>query len=149
MKPLAELKPKSMRFLAKISSLALIAGLAFIPMFVSAQIGGIVPCGNAGQNPCTFCDLIQLANNLINFAFTFIVLPLFAVGMMAAGVTILTARGSINQVLKGRQMLVALVVGFFIAASAWVIVKLILTTFITGGPIAFLTNGFTLPSCIK
>lgn len=45
------------------------ASFAVLAAFVFAQESkGLVPCGNTGQAQCGWCDLIQLIQNLINYA---------------------------------------------------------------------------------
>lgn len=98
--------------------------------FASAQ-GGLVPCGEPG-NPCETCDLITLANNAVKFGVKFIILPLTALGILASGIVLLTAGGSQTQLERGKSMLWAIIIGFFIAMSAWLIINTILGTLVVG-----------------
>ena len=101
---------------------------AFLPLATLAQgegWQGLVTCGK-GTQPCQFNDLLKLANTIIDFLFRFIVLPLVAVGVLASGITILTAAGSESQIKKGRDMLWNIIIGFLIAAIAWVAVNTVL-----------------------
>ena len=116
-------KTKSMRSFLKYSSIGILIAAACVPLITVAQGDPLVPCGNQGQNPCTFNDFFTLANNIVDFLFTYIVLPIMAVGILASGITILTAAGSSGQIEKGKKMLWNLGIGFFIAATAWVIVN--------------------------
>lgn len=146
-----------MRSFLKHSSVIIAIVVVCLPLFVFALeappegggSSGIVPCGTAlNPDPCTFCNFIQLANNVTDFLFTYIVLPLMAVGILASGITILTSGGSSGQIDKGKKMLWNLGIGFFIAATAWVIVNMFLTTLVpTGSIVAYLRTGFTFPSC--
>ncbi|MEK7567152.1 MAG: hypothetical protein AAB527_03410 [Patescibacteria group bacterium] len=103
----------------------------------------LVQCG-FGQNRCTPCDLMSLANRIIDFAFKMIILPLVALGILAAGLTMLTAGGSQTQLEKGKSMLWAIIIGFFIAISAWVIINTILGNIVADG-YNFLKDPF--PAC--
>lgn len=144
-------KIRSMRSFLKLNSIyggstsigviALLVAV-FFPLLAAAQ--GLVPCGNDPSDPCTFCDLIQLANTVINFLFTYIVLPLMAVGILASGITILTAGGSSGQIEKGKKMLWNLGIGFLIAATAWVLINTALGNLVKTG-YNFLTDPF--PTC--
>ena len=134
------------------STLALIAvititTLAFFPLLATAQ--GLIPCGNPGQKPCTVSDLVVLANNVIKFTFTYLVLPIVAVGILASGIMILTAGGSAGQIEKGKKMLWSLLIGFFIAAVAWLFVNTFLCAIITTdtGFRAILQSLGNFPSC--
>jgi len=94
--------------------------------------GGLVPCGGPGD-PCEPCDFMVLANNAVRFAFKFIILPLVALGILASGLILLTAGGSQTQIEKGKSMLWNILIGFFIAVSAWLIISTILGTLVVGG----------------
>jgi hypothetical protein len=108
---------------------------------------GLVPCGGL-NNPCTTCDLITLANKIIDFLFKMIIAPLAALGILAAGIVMLTAGGSESRISQGKQMLFNILIGFAIAVSAWLIVSVILAHFVrTDLKTAWnpLTNNF--PAC--
>ena len=92
----------------------------------------LVQCG-FGKNPCAPCDLMSLANRIVDFSFKMIILPLAALGILAAGLTMLTAGGSQTQLEKGKSMFWAIIIGFFIAVSAWVIINTILGSIVVGG----------------
>ena len=98
--------------------------LMLVPLIAGAQ--GLVPCGGLGQKECTYVDFVVLANNVIDFVFTVLILPLVAIGVLAAGITILLSGGSESQIKKGRDMLWNLLIGFLIAATAWLIINTIL-----------------------
>ncbi|MBI2038703.1 MAG: hypothetical protein HYT22_00250 [Candidatus Niyogibacteria bacterium] len=85
-----------------------------------------------------------MANTITNFLFTYIVLPLMAVGILASGITILTAGGSAGQVEKGKKALWNLGIGFLIAATAWVLINTLLGNLVDTG-YNFLTQKF--PGC--
>ena len=125
----------------------LILSFALYASFAYAQ-EPLVPCGGQGQNPCSFCDLMTLANRSVTFAWNFLILPLTALGILASGIVLLTSGGSQTQIEKGKSMLWAILMGFFIAASAWLIINTILGTLVEGG---FGYNPLTeqFPACKK
>lgn len=92
----------------------------------------LVQCG-FGKNPCGPCDLISLVNRIVDFAFKMLILPLAALGVLASGIVLLTAGGSQTQIEKGKSMLWAIIIGFFIAVSAWVIINTILGNIVVEG----------------
>lgn len=104
------------------------------PYFAFAQpFPPLVQCGYPGQNPCGPCDLMSLANRIVDFAFKMLILPLAALGVLASGIVLLTAGGSQTQIEKGKSMLWAIIIGFFIAVSAWVIINTILGNLVIEG----------------
>ena len=96
--------------------------LALLP--VVAVAAGLVPCGGFGQNPCTWCDLLQLAKNVIDFLM-YIIFPLAAIVIVWGGIVIMTARDSAEKAKKGRAIITAAVVGILIALLSWLILDTI------------------------
>ena len=92
----------------------LVVSLVFAATASAQGFLPLVPCGGT-NNPCTPCHLITLANNIISFLFKMIILPLAALGILAAGLTMLTSGGSETQTKKGKDMLRAIIIGFFVA----------------------------------
>lgn len=118
--------------------------LLFFSPFVFAQ-EPLVPCSGPD---CDFCDLMTLTNRIVDFGFKFIILPLAALGILSAGLVLLTAGGSETQLKKGKSMLIAIIVGFFIAVSGWFIINTILGAFVVPGQFYNpLTEPF--PACVK
>ena len=126
----------------------LLISIVLVPFLVFAQ-SGLVPCGNPGQPACTTCDFMVLANKIIKFLFQMIILPLAALGVLASGIVLLTAGGSESRIAMGKTMLWNILIGFFIAISAWAIINTVLGNIIkTGGEDKFynpLTEKF--PGC--
>lgn len=98
--------------------------------FAAGAQGGLVPCGSPGQPACNTCHLITLANNVIDFLVKSIILPLTALGILVAGLTLLTAAGSEDRHKRGIEMLRAIVIGFFVTMVAWVILNTVLGTLV-------------------
>lgn len=122
-------------------------GFALYASSAYAQ-GGLVPCGWAGK-PCTTCDFMVLANNIITFLFKYIIAPLAALGILASGIVLLTAGGSQTQLETGKKMLWNIVIGFFIAISAWLVVSTILAHLVPGADLPATWNPLTssFPGC--
>lgn len=101
-----------------------------IPAFAFAQGGGLVPCGEGG-NQCEFNDLIVLVNNIINFLIKSIALPVSALLFAWAGFLYLTATEDEKQVQKAHGIFMNVFVGLVVTLAAWLIINLV-TTILTG-----------------
>ena len=115
-----------------IFSLVLVGGIT-TPIQGEAQ--GLVPCGNdktnnTVNNPCTFNDLVTLAQTVINFLIFKIAAPLAAVMFIWAGFLYLTAAGNEGQVKKAHELFWAVFIGIVIALAAWLLVNAVLTFFL-------------------
>ena len=120
----------TMRFL--LISIIIIA--LFLPFSVSAGFlsGPIVPCGRQGQDPCTLCHIFELAKNVIQFLFEFILIiaPVF---VLIGGVVILSSAGKPEQAGLGRKIITSAIVGVIIALLAWTILGMVFNALV-GGP---------------
>lgn len=121
----------------------------FIPSFVSAKTSSaLIPCGNvevAGSVPvaerCEFNDLIQLAQNVIEFLIFRIAAPLAAVMFAYAGFLYLTNQGNESQVKKAHDIFWSVFLGLVIALAAWLVVNFVLEFFLgTGSTFNFLSS---------
>lgn len=114
-----------------------------LPIDAYAVQNGLVPCGNQVQNgvvsdPCTFEDLVRLAQIVINFLIFDIAAPLAAVMFIYAGFLYLTARGNESQVKNAHDLFWAVFIGLVCALAAWLMVTFILRFFLSD------TTNFTL-----
>jgi len=104
----------------------IISGLV-LPMFVWAQgrlSGPLVPCGRAGQNPCTLCDIFVMIQHVIDFitAGLFVLAGIFiAIG----GVRMLTSAGIPEHVDAGKRMITSAIIGIVIALLSWAILNML------------------------
>jgi hypothetical protein len=94
------------------------AGLAL----AGACSGPIVPCGETG-NPCKFCHLFVLFNNIINFILFCLVPPVAALMMVMGGGYVLIAGENLSNVEKGKSIIKAVVIGLLIVFGAWIIIN--------------------------
>jgi hypothetical protein len=94
-----------------------------LPVLASAQTGWI-SCG-ANPTQCKWADLIQTANNLVNFLFRLAV-GLASLSIAYAGWLYLTAAGDTGQISQAHKIFGKVVLGFLIMLSAWLLVKLVL-----------------------
>lgn len=121
--------------------------LSVIPVQGEAQ--GLVQCGGCEeydystgaclveQPACGFCDIFILINNIIRFFLVpttinggFAVVPLLAtLFFVIGGFFLLTSGGSPERQTKGRNILLATVVGLVIVYGSWIFLTLIFSTF--------------------
>lgn len=85
----------------------------------------LVPCGPGTGKECTWCHLMQLIKNIVDFMM-YLVFPLAAVMIVVGGIMIMTAAGSTERVAKGRQIITAAVIGLLIALLSWLILDTII-----------------------
>ncbi len=80
------------------------------------------------KNPCDFNYALTLINNVVKFILFGLAIPLAAIMFMYAGFEMVTAGGSEEKAGKARRIFTNAVIGLALAAAAWLIVELILTT---------------------
>lgn len=112
----------SYRFLVFFLALFLIVS----PLIALAQI---VPneCGGEGQPECGWGDLVQLAQNLINFLIV-LALPLAGAAFAYAGFLYITSTGSEEKVKKAHGIFLKVGIGLALVLGAWLIVYFITST---------------------
>ena len=107
--------------------------LSAVPLTADA---GIVQCGITPDDPCEFCDIFKLINNIIIFFLVpslsvnngVAVVPLIATLLiLVGGFYILIAAGRPNLQTQGKTIITAVVIGLLVVYIAWVVVSSILT----------------------
>lgn len=90
---------------------------------------GIVPCGDAGEPKCGACQLVALAQDGINFGVYFSV---FVATLMIvfAGFKYVTAGGDSGKISDAHKIFRTVIVGLIIILAAWLIVDLLMKTFL-------------------
>ena len=104
--------------------LAVFLGILFFPLFSSAQ--GLVPCGEPG-NPCQFCHLFVLVENIINFFLINIVFPVATLIIIIGGLMFLLYTENAQRVEQAKSLLTAAIIGLVLIFSSWIIVNFFLT----------------------
>ena len=127
--------------LATACSFLLVGFVLIAPETVSAQAGGLVPCGGSGQDPCNACHVAQLAETVIAFIIqiSFVVAALL---FAYAGFLFFTGGSNPGKITTGRTIVTNTFVGIIIILTSWLLVNVILTT-LTGQGV----NPFTKVLC--
>lgn len=100
----------------------LILAVAFVlPTITNAQ--GLIPC----DTDCDYDDLVQLAQNVIEFLIFRIAAPLGAVMFAYAGFLYVTNRGNEGQVAEAHQIFLYVFWGLVVCLAAWLIVNFIVS----------------------
>lgn len=107
----------------KIFLLIVFGGLIF-PLLSSAA--GLVPCGEPG-NPCQFCHLFVLLDNIIDFVFKFIILPVATLLLVIGGGMFFFYVENPQKVERAKSLLTATIIGLVVIFSSWLVVGLFLT----------------------
>lgn len=93
--------------------------------FVSlASAAGLVPCGGEGEPFCTWCHLMQLIKNIIDFMIK-IILPIAAIMIVYGGVIMMIAGGSPEKFNRGKSIVWSAIIGIVIALLAWLVLDTI------------------------
>ena len=91
---------------------------------------GLVPdCGDNG-NPCQFCHVVKLINNVI--AWLVVVLSMVAAGLFAwAGMRIVMDQGNTSARGWAKNVFYNVAIGFLIILAGWLIVDTVMKAFLT------------------
>lgn len=113
--------------------LVLMAIFLLLPLaFVGAQnepfFGPIVPCDGVG---CGICDLVNLGQNIINFAVYFVVI-VATIAFVFAGFLYITAGGDQGKVKSAHNIFLKVLIGLIIVLTAWLVVDTIMKSFFQG-----------------
>lgn len=100
--------------------------LLFLISFQGAFAQGLVPCGGAGQRPCSICDFGILVINITNFLIYNIAIPLAGLMIVIGGVMIMIGAASEERVKAGKKMFTNAIVGIVIVFLAWLMVDTVI-----------------------
>lgn len=107
-------------------------GIFLILFPLMAGAAGLVPCGRGVNDsetpnideslPCTVCDLLVLAQNVLKFAFE--IAFLIVVGFIVyGGFRWIFSLGKEENIKAGQQIITNAIIGIVIILSAWIIVN--------------------------
>lgn len=103
--------------------------IAIAPLCAFAAESGIwkgVYCNEVGKGPCTFCEMIKVASNVVevlrNFAFGIGVLAI-----VAGAILMMISAGNAKKFQTGKSFIVNAIIGIVIALTAWLIINTLLS----------------------
>ena len=145
------IKSKKINYRFTLIFLAVLIVFNFFPMVLianadssSVSTTGLVPCGTgtAGPTDCTWPKLVKLAQNVVNFVFMDLIIPLSVIVIVWAGIQILIGKSQPASLIKEKGALRNVAIGLFMALGSYVIVYSILSLLSTsaGGGNGFLTD---------
>lgn len=106
-----------------------ILSLLLFPAFSFAQ-QGIVPCGGKYQDPCTPCHIFLLVQNLLNFVWKWIAIPLATLMLVYGGFLMIVpgigGEKSATALTKGKKVITNALVGILIVFFAWLVIDTII-----------------------
>ena len=102
------------------------------PVDTGGRQSGLVVCGNLSGDQCTFTDLINQIQTVINFLIFKIASPLAAVMFAYAGFLYVTNRGNESQIKQAHDIFWNVFIGLVIALAAWLTMSFILKFFLGG-----------------
>jgi len=91
-----------------------------IPLIVSAA--GLVPCGGPDEDPCTACDLLVLAQNVLKFALEIAFLIVIG-SIVYGGFRWIFSLGKEENLKAGQKIITNAIIGIVIILTAWLIVN--------------------------
>ena len=105
---------------------AFVIFLMFSAFALTANAGGLVPCGGPDEAQCTLCDFFRLGQNIINFLLEDVALPLTTVMIAVGGVTLAISGGSPKRLELGKKILTSAVIGVVVVLASWLIINTII-----------------------
>ena len=110
----------------KIVSIAFLS-LLFFSFVGSVSANGLVPCDLTGENRCTFCDIFQLIDNIIDELLLRIIPVLSALMIAIGGGMYIISQGNPEMLARVKKLFTGIVIGLVIIYGAWAIVYLFLS----------------------
>lgn len=111
----------------KFSIFVLALSVIFVPMASFAADppsgSGLIPCD--GDN-CDFTQFMNLINNVINFIFVYLAVPLCAIMFAYAGILLVTSGGSTEARGKAKTIFTNSALGLILAAASFLIIRTLL-----------------------
>jgi hypothetical protein len=92
----------------------------------NAQAATLIPCGTTG-NPCQFCHIFVLIDNIIDYVLTTVV-PTIATGLIVwGGFKLVTGTDKTKAYREAKDIITATVVGLGIILISWMLLGAFLT----------------------
>ena len=110
--------------LIKKSFFILLLVFLVLPFSVQAEDLGMIPCGSA-EKPCTFCDLLVLFQNIMNWGLSMLFVFALA-GIIISGIVYMVSAGDPGLMEKAKGYFKICVIGILIVLGAWLLVNTVL-----------------------
>lgn len=103
--------------------------------------GGIVPCGRSCDDPntqiveavpCTLCHFFVLLKRIVDFSLGKIAFPLATLILTIGGLTMLVSAGNLQNISRGREIIISAVIGLLVMFIAWLGINTILCVLVFG-----------------
>ena len=108
---------------AKVKRLLSISVLFFLFLALNPAYAALVNCGNEGQNPCTFGDLINMIDGVIQFVMVNVVPPIAVITLVIAAINLMTSSGDPGKMEQAKKTIIWIIAGLVVIYGAWAIVK--------------------------
>lgn len=118
----------------KIGGAILAGGILVLPL-VSIGASDLIVCGGLD---CEFYHLVKLANAIVKFLFYDIAIPLVALGIMYAGARLVIFQDKEKEKTAAKEMLTNIGYGFALMLGTFVLIKFVLSQFLSEGFTTFL-----------
>jgi hypothetical protein len=118
------MKKKSFKYNFLVSLFSLVIFL--LPFFVLAEPEAkskLIPC----TENCGFTHFITLINNVIDFVFLKLAVPIAAIAFAYAGFLLIVSGGDTSKRSKAKKIFTNVAIGLIFVAAAWLIVNTILS----------------------
>jgi len=122
------------KMLKKIGGAVLAGGILALPL-VSIGASDFIVCDGL---ECGFYDLLKLANVIVKFLFYQVSIPLVAIGIMYAGARLILFQNKEKEKTAAKEMLTNIGYGFALMLGTFVLIKFILSQFLSEGFTTFL-----------
>ncbi len=110
----------------------------------SADTLGLIPCGNTEvggvvSDPCTYADIVILAQSIIHFLIFDLAAPIAVIMFAYAGFLYITNGGNESKIKQAHDIFLYVFWGLVITLAAWLVVNFVLSFLLgTGSSFNFL-----------
>ena len=114
------------------SGIALLLTAPIVTFAQRAADGGLVPCGDVGEQPCQMCHFVDLANNVTGWLVAILSVAA-AIMFVIAGYRLVTAAGNMSVMKSAKSSIIYVAIGFTIVLAAWLFVDFVMKSLLLGG----------------
>ncbi len=107
-----------------------VVGIFLTLPIISVEAAGLVPCGDPGEEECQACHIVELGQNVLTWLIS-ISASIIAIIFAWAGMKIVMAKGSTENMSEAKGMMTNSIIGLVILLSAWLVIDTVLKLVIT------------------